>query len=65
MEAVVLVVSWRPSVQPIELELSVGDVLHIGDHLVTVVEIHDDEVTFKIVDRTHTNGDLPPVLRPR
>ncbi len=57
-------VSWRPSVQPIEFELSVGDVLQIGEHLVTVVEIHDDEVTFKIVDDKHLNGN-EPVLRPR
>lgn len=62
--AVVFDVSWRPSVQPIELELSLGDVLHIGEHVVTVVEIHDDEVTFKIVDSTNVNGD-EPVLRPR
>ncbi len=51
--------------QPIELEVSVGDVIRIGNHLVTIVEIHDDEVTFKVVDSTHSNGDLPPVLRPR
>jgi hypothetical protein len=52
-------------VQPIEFELSVGDVLRIGEHLVTVVEIHDDEVTFKVVDSHHMNGDEPPLLRPR
>lgn len=51
--------------QPIELEVSVGDVIRIGDHLVTVVEIHDDEVTFKVVDSTLINGQVPPVLRPR
>ncbi len=51
--------------QPIEMELSVGDVLRIGEHVVTVVEIHDDEVTFKVVDSMHTHGDTPPILRPR
>lgn len=51
--------------QPIELELAVGDILRIGEHLVTVVEIHDDEVTFKIVDGEHMNGDEWSVLRPR
>lgn len=61
----VFTVSWRPSVQPIELEVSVGDVIRIGEHVVTVVEIHDDEVLFKVIDSTHANGDTPPVLRPR
>lgn len=48
-----------------ELELSVGDVVRVGNHLVTVVEIHGDEVTFKVVNTAHHDEDDGPVLRPR
>ncbi|HET6425099.1 MAG TPA: hypothetical protein VFG20_15540 [Planctomycetaceae bacterium] len=51
--------------QQSELELSVGDVLRVGNHLVTVVEIHEDEVIFKVVDAAHLDGEFSPVLRPR
>lgn len=51
--------------QQFDLELTVGDVLRVGEHLVTVVEIHDDEVTFKVVSTLHVNGDESPVVRPR
>lgn len=48
-----------------ELELNVGDVVRVGNHLVTVVEIHGDEVTFKVVNTEHLEEDVKPVLRPR
>ncbi len=32
----------------IEMEVSVGDVIQIGDHTLLVVEAHQDEVTFKL-----------------
>lgn len=51
--------------QQSEIELSVGDVLRMGNHLVTVVEIHEDEVIFKVVDSAHLDDDCFPVLRPR
>ena len=35
----------------IEIELSVGDVLQIGDHIVTIVDIDGQEVSFRIDDR--------------
>ncbi len=50
--------------QQTELELSVGDVIQLGDQIVTVVEIHDDEVTFKIVQAPTLSDDDRP-LRPR
>jgi hypothetical protein len=52
-------------VQQSEIELSIGDVLRVGNHLVTVVEIHEGEVIFKVVDAAHLDDDLFPVLRPR
>ena len=30
------------------LELSIGDVVQIGDYIVTVVDIENDQVTFRI-----------------
>lgn len=48
-----------------ELELNVGDVVRVGNHLVTVVEIHGDEVTFKVVNAAHLDEDVTPVVRPR
>jgi hypothetical protein len=35
-------------VQLHELELSVGDVLQIGEHTVTVLDIENGEVTFRV-----------------
>ena len=37
-------------VQRQELELAVGDVFQIGDTTVTVIDIEDGEVTFRIDD---------------
>jgi hypothetical protein len=31
-----------------ELELSVGDIFHVGDTTVTVIDIENGEVTFRI-----------------
>ena len=31
-----------------ELELSVGDVLQVGEHTVTVLDIENGEVTFRV-----------------
>jgi hypothetical protein len=55
-----------------ELELTVGDVLQIGEHTVTVLDIDNDEVTFRIQESGRENsehGDETSeefvVLRPR
>lgn len=32
-----------------EIELAVGDIIRVGDHTVAVVDLHDEEVTLKIV----------------
>ena len=47
-----------------EFELSVGDVLQIGEHTVTVVDIDGPDVSFRIdgVEES-TEGDLDFVLR--
>jgi len=37
-------------VQRQELELAVGDVLRVGDTTVTVIDIENDEITFRIDD---------------
>ena len=37
-----------------EIELSVGDVLELGDHTVTVIDINGSEVSFR-VDSHDTN----------
>lgn len=50
-----------------ELELTVGDVLQIGEHTVTVLDIENGEVTFRVEELEH-NGELNDsvsVLRPR
>lgn len=52
--------------QQVELEVSVGDILRIGEHLVTIIEIHRGEATFKIVTAPlATEGEAEPVLKPR
>jgi len=33
-----------------EFDLSIGDVLRVGDHLVTVVDIDGEDVSFRIED---------------
>ena len=38
-----------------ELELEPGDVIQIGDQLLTVVELHGDEVIFKIWSADDSN----------
>lgn len=39
----------------IELELEPGDVIQIGEQFLTVVEMHDDEVIFKIWSADDSN----------
>lgn len=53
-----------------EMELAVGDVLQIGEKILTVVDIDQGEVTFRlddgeIHDDLHVNGnsDCPPIPR--
>lgn len=45
-----------------EMELSVGDVIRIGDHTIAVVELHNDEVTLKICDEV--DADVATENRP-
>jgi hypothetical protein len=46
--------------QELSFELSVGDVLQVGDQLVTVVDIDGPEVTFRI-DRLEPDSDALPL----
>ena len=50
-----------------ELELTVGDVLQVGEHTVTVLDIENGEVTFRIEESEPSNedGDGSSILRPR
>ena len=50
-----------------ELELTVGDVLQIGEHTITVLDIESGEVTFRVEDSEQhdESGDGSSVLRPR
>ena len=50
-----------------ELELTVGDVLQIGEYTVTVLDIENGEVTFRVEEPEHCeeSGDGSSVLRPR
>ena len=49
-----------------EFEVSPGDILRIGPHLVSIVELHEGEVTFKIVhDADDEAFDAEVVVRPR
>ena len=41
-----------------EMDLAVGDVLLIGETTVTVVDIEDGEVTFRIDDGTFHEGNF-------
>ena len=40
-----------------ELELSVGDVLHLGQSVVTVIDIDNAEITFRIDDHESLDDD--------
>ncbi len=51
----------RLMVQRHELDLTVGDVFHVGDKTITVIDIENGEVTFRIDDHNsqddnRTNG---------
>ncbi len=50
-----------------EFELTVGDVLQIGEHTVTVLDIENGEVTFRVEESEHhdESDDGSSVLRPR
>ena len=59
-------------VQRQELELAVGDILRIGDTTVTVIDIENDEITFRIDDAdlhdedpSNDLNDSVPVSLPR
>lgn len=53
--------------QQIELELNVGDVVRIGDQLLTVVEIDGEAALFALTSADGDDNDdaLPVTLRPR
>lgn len=44
-------------VQRLELDLAVGDVVQIGEMTVTVIDIENGEVTFRIDDGNHQESD--------
>jgi hypothetical protein len=50
-----------------ELELTVGDVIHVGEYTVTVIDVENDEATLRIqepiADEESDEGPLTP--RPR
>ena len=50
-----------------ELELTVGDVLQIGEHTVTVLDIENGEVTFRVEEPEHgiDASESSSVPRPR
>ena len=50
-----------------ELELTVGDVLQVGEYTVTVLDIENGEVTFRVEEPEQSDevGDGSSVLRPR
>lgn len=50
---------WRIAVPDITVELSVGDVLLIGNRTVTVIDIEGSEVHFR-VDEDHSPNPLAP-----
>jgi len=45
-------------VQIHEFDLNVGDILQIGDTTVTVIDIENGEVTFRIDDSDHHHDNL-------
>ncbi|MBC8116799.1 MAG: hypothetical protein H7062_20585 [Candidatus Saccharimonas sp.] len=50
-----------------ELELTVGDVLQVGEHTVTVLDIENGEVTFRVEgpEQSDEADEASAVLRPR
>jgi hypothetical protein len=50
-----------------ELELTVGDVLQIGEYTVTVIDLDNDEVTFRIQEPVSDEepNEFPATTRPR
>lgn len=50
-----------------ELELTVGDVIQIGDYTVTVIDLENGEVTFRIQEPVGEEipAESPSVPRPR
>ena len=50
-----------------EIEVSVGDVIRIGDQLVTIIELQGQEVTFKITSASWPEDEEPGPMtnRPR
>lgn len=45
-------------VQHQQVELTVGDVVRIGDTVITVVDIENGEITFRIDDADSSDEDL-------
>lgn len=43
----------------VELELLPGEVIQLGDHLLTIVELQNGEVTFKIWEPGDSTDSLP------
>lgn len=43
----------------VELEMQPGEVIQLGDHLLTVVELQNGEVTFKIWEPGDETDSLP------
>lgn len=43
----------------VELELQPGEVIQLGEHLLTVLELQDGEVTFKIWEPDDAPESLP------
>jgi len=59
-------------VQHQELDLVVGDVIRVGETLITVIDIENGEITFRIddadssdEDRTNGLSDNTPIPLPR
>ena len=50
-----------------ELDLTVGDVLQVGEYTVTVLDIDNGEVTFRVEEPklNEESGDGTSTLRPR
>ena len=50
-----------------ELELTVGDILQIGEYTVTVIDLENGEVTFRIQEPVieEQTADVPSAPRPR
>lgn len=50
-----------------ELELTVGDVVQIGEYTVTVIDLENGEVTFRIQEpiSEEQTSDAPALPRPR